>query len=81
VRLLKEAVLDFIDELVPLSGSSSSSLATLEDEGDWMSGQVSAHVPCGPDTEVVVYNNGASDAAGHVDIILVDEPYSAPHHP
>ncbi|KAI0274015.1 hypothetical protein BGY98DRAFT_997181 [Russula aff. rugulosa BPL654] len=30
------AVLDFINELVPLSGSPSSGLATSEDERDWL---------------------------------------------
>jgi hypothetical protein len=62
-------------------GSPSSSLATPKDEGDWMPGQVPEHVPCVPSTEVVAHNNGASGAAGFVDIILADEPYSAPHHP
>ena len=62
-------------------GSSSSSLATPKDEGDWMPRQVPEHVPCVPSAEVIAHNNGASGAAGFVDIILADEPYSAPHHP
>lgn len=72
------AALSFIDELVPSSGSPSSSLATPEDEGDWMPRHVLDGVPSGPDGEVVAHNNGTldSDSAGPVDIILVDETRS-----
>ena len=79
----EEATSYLIDKLVPLSGSPSSSLATPEDEGDWTPRQVSEHIPGGPDAEVVVHNDGApdSDAGAPVDIILVDESYSAPHPP
>ena len=77
----EESALDFIDKLVLLSGSPSSSLATPKDEGDWMPRQVPEHIPCVPGADVVVHNNGASGAAGFLDIILVDEPYSTPHHP
>ena len=75
------AALDFIDELVPLSRSSSSSLATPEDERDWLPTQ-------GPssrsDDEVVPHDNGflESGTASPVDIILVDKTHSASimHH-
>jgi Ras-related protein Rab-7A len=77
-------VLDFIDELVPLSGSPSSSLATPEDEGDWIPTQGPDRVSSGSDDEVAVHDDGSleSGAASPVDIILVDETHSASvvHH-
>ena len=78
------AALDFIDELVPLSGSPSSSLATLEDERDWIPTQGPDRVSSESDDEVVAHDNGSlkSGAASRVDIILVDETHSASvvHH-
>jgi hypothetical protein len=78
------APLDFIDELVPLSGSPSSSLATPEDERGWIPTQGPDRVSCGSDDEVVAHDNGSleSCAAIPVDIILVDETHSASivHH-
>ena len=68
--------LDFIDELVPLSGSPSSSLATPEDERDWIPTQGPDRVS---DDEVVAHDSGSleSGAASPVDIILVDETQTA----
>jgi Ras-related protein Rab-7A len=78
------AALDFIDELVPLSGSPSSSLATPEDERDWILTQGPDRVSSGSDDEVVAHDNGSleSGATSPVDIILVDETHSASvaHH-
>jgi hypothetical protein len=73
------AALEFIDELVPLSGSPSSSLATPEDERDWVTTQGPDRVSSGSDGEVVAPDNGSleSGAASLVDIILVDETHSA----
>jgi hypothetical protein len=74
------AALDFIDELVPLSGSPSTScLATPEDERDWVRTQGPDHVSSGYDDEVVAHDNGflESGAASPVDVILVDETHSA----
>jgi Ras-related protein Rab-7A len=73
----EEAALSFIDELVPSSGSPSSSLATPEDDGDWIPRHVLERVPSGSDGEVVAHDNGTldSDSAGPVDIILVDETH------
>ena len=75
--------MDFIDELVLRSGSSSSIPATPEDEGDWTPGHLPGHAPSGPDAEVVVYDDEALDPddVGPVDIILVDETRSAVVHP
>ena len=72
------AALDFIDELVPLSVSPSSSLATPEDERDWIPTQGSDRVYSGSAEEVVAHDNGSleSDAASPVDIILIDETLS-----
>jgi hypothetical protein len=50
----------------------------------WAPRHVFNHVSGGPDSEVVVHDNGTldSDAAGAVDIILVDETHSSVvHHP
>lgn len=71
----EDAALHFIDELVPHSESPTSSLATPEDEGDWMSRHVPAPVLYEPDDEAVVRDNGNIDsgAAGPENIILVDE--------
>ncbi|KAF8502813.1 hypothetical protein F5888DRAFT_1667366 [Russula emetica] len=78
------AALDFIDELVPLSGSASSSLATPEDERDWIPTQGPDRVSSGSDDEVAVHDNGSleSGAGSPVNIILVDETHSASvvHH-
>jgi Ras-related protein Rab-7A len=78
------APLDFIDELVPLSGSPSSSLATQEDERGWIPTQGPDRVSRGSDDEVVAHDNGSleSCAASPVDIILADETHSASvvHH-
>jgi Ras-related protein Rab-7A len=76
------AALDFVDELVPLSGSPSSSLATLEDERDWVLAQGPDRVSLGSDDEVVSHDNGSveSGAPSPVDIILVDETHSASVH-
>jgi Ras-related protein Rab-7A len=78
------AALDFIDELVPPSGSPSSSLATPEDQGDWIPRHVPDRVPSGSDDGVVAHDNGSldSDAAGPLDIILVDGTHSTTvvHH-
>ena len=73
----EEAALDFIDELVPLSGSPSSSLATSEDERDWIPTQGPDCVS-GSNDEVVAHDNGSleSGAASPVGIILVDETHS-----
>ena len=74
------AALDFIDELVPLSGSPSSSLATPEDERDWIPTQQGPdRFSSGSDNEVVAHDNGSleSDATSPVDIVLVDETHSA----
>ena len=70
------AALDFIDELVPLSGSPSSSLATPEDERDWIPAQGHDGVS---DDEVVAHGDESlgPDGASPVDIILVDETHSA----
>ena len=80
----KEAALDFINELVPPSGSPSSSLATREGGGDLTprARHVFGLVPGGPDDEVVVHNDDSldSDALNPVDIILVDETRSAVVH-
>ena len=59
----EEAALDFIDALVPPSGSPSSSLATPEDGGDLTPRTRHAPdiVPSGPDVEVVVHDNGTPD--------------------
>jgi Ras-related protein Rab-7A len=72
------AALSFIDELVPPSGSPSSSLATPEDEGDCMPKHVLDGVPSGSDGEVIAHDNGIldSDTGSPVDIILVDEAHS-----
>jgi hypothetical protein len=54
------AALDFINEFVPLSASPSSSLATLEDERNW----VLAHrVSLGSDDEVVAHDNGSIESS------------------
>jgi hypothetical protein len=73
------AALEFIDELVPLSGSPSSSLAKPEDERDWIPTQGPDRVSSGSGDEVVTLESGA---ASPVDIILVDETHSASvvHH-
>ena len=84
----EEAALDFIDELVPPSGSPlgspSSSLATPEDGGSLTprTRHVSDLVPSGPDVEIVIHDDGTldSDASDPVDIILVDETHSAVVH-
>ena len=75
--------MDFIDELVPPSGSSSRIPATPEDEGDWTPGHLPGHAPSGPDAEVVVHDGETLDPddVGPVDIILVDETRSAVVHP
>jgi Ras-related protein Rab-7A len=78
------AALDFVDELVPLSGSPTSSLATPEDERDWVLTQGPDRVPGGSNDEVVAHDNATleSGAASPVDIILVDETHSVSivHH-
>jgi len=76
--------LDFIDELVPLSGSPSSSLATPEDEQDWIPTRGPGRVSSGSDDEIIAHDDGSleSGATTPVDIILVDETHSASvvHH-
>jgi Ras-related protein Rab-7A len=64
----EEAAFDFIDELVPPSGSPSSGLATPEDGGDLTSRtrHVSDLVPSGPDVEVVIHDNGTLDSDASV---------------
>ena len=78
----EEAVLDFIDKLVPPSGSLSSGLATPESEGDWTPRHVFNHVSSGPGVGVVVHDDDTpdSDTSGPVAIILVDETHSAVVH-
>ena len=75
--------MDFIDELVPLSGSPSS-LATPEDERDWIPTQGPDRVSSESDDEVVAHDNGSLESGDTrpVDIILVDETHSASvvHH-
>ena len=83
----EEAALDFIDQLVPPSGSPSSSLATPEDGGDLTPRirHVPDLVPSGPDVEVVVHDDDTldSDTSDPMDIIPVDETlcWCSPHHP
>ena len=80
----EEAALNFIDELVPPSGSPSSSPATPEDGGDLTprARHIYGLIPGSPDDEVVVHNDDSldSDASGPVDIILVDETHPAVVH-
>jgi hypothetical protein len=68
-----------VDLIVLLSGSPSSSLATPEDEGDWIPTQGPDCVSSGSDDEVVAHDNGSleSGATSPVDVILVDETRSA----
>ena len=79
-----EAALDFIDELVPPSGSPSSSLVTPEDGGDLTprTRHVRDLVPSGPDADVVVHDDDTPDpdASDPVDIILADETHPAVVH-
>ena len=70
---------NFIDGLAPAFGSPSSSLATPEDEGDWMP----KHEPDrAPGDEVVAHDNEPLDlgASGPVDITLADETHSTVVH-
>jgi hypothetical protein len=75
----ERAALDFIDELVLLPGSPSSSLATPEDERGWIPAQGPDRVSSESDDEVVAHDNGSLElgAASPVDIIHVDETHSA----
>ena len=76
--------MDFKDELVPLSGSPSSSLATPEDERDWIPTQGPDRVSSGSNDEVVALDNGflESGAASPADAIALDDTHSASviHH-
>lgn len=76
---LRGYALDFIDELVPLSGSPPRTLPTPEDEGDWIPTQRPDHVSSGAD-EVVVHDNRSpeSGVVTPVNIILMVFYHSPP---
>ncbi len=75
----EEAALDFIDELVPLSGSPASSPATPENERHWIPTRGPDHASSGSDAGAIAHGNGSleSGSASSVDIIVVDETHSA----